>query len=233
VAQACSYYGETLPKQLTAYAASDEANSDEGKDIIERIIQRIVDVSGMARNFEILAAPVPNAAATTQNGIRYILYNTAFVSELDKLRRVSDFDNLTRTDWAKISILAHEVGHHANGHTLTAGGSRPQWELEADVFSGHIVQRLGGSLASAKAAMEQFGSATGSLTHPAKEARLAAITSGWMKACENEKDLDCHPEPDPDSDLGGPRSLGVEPGTSDHPSGNEGVAPGIIHQLDR
>jgi hypothetical protein len=210
--QACSYFGDALPKEVSTLASNDEAVG---------IIQRIVDISGLARNFEILAAPVPNAAADTQNGIRYILYNPAFISDVAKT---------TRTKWAAISILAHEAGHHLNGHTLTPGGSRPQLELQADLFSGFVVQRLGGSLANASAVMEQLGSPTGSPTHPAKAERLAAIASGWKNACE--KDPDCLPEAANDGDFedGGPiESRPLEPSDSNEPPADRSRS--IIHQL--
>ena len=175
---ACSYFGEILPNEV-------KGNTNIGTDPqAANIIQRIVDVSGLARNFEILAEPVPNAAAVTQDGVRYILYNPSFISDIGKA---------TRTKWAAISILAHEAGHHLNGHTLTSSGSRPDIELEADLFSGFIVERLGGSLADATAVMELLGNPNGSPTHPPKKDRLAAITKGWTNACE--KDPDCFREP--------------------------------------
>lgn len=96
----------------------------------------------------------------------------------------------TGTSWAAISILAHEVGHHLNGHTLEATGSRPPSELEADKFSGFVLQKLGSNLGNATAAMKAFGSEQGSTTHPAKAERLAAITAGWLQACDSDSKCD-------------------------------------------
>ena len=41
-----------------------------------------------------------------------------------------DFLNIVRSAtggnaWAPVSIMAHEIGHHLSGHTITPGGSQP------------------------------------------------------------------------------------------------------------
>jgi hypothetical protein len=91
-------------------------------------------------------------------------------------------DNSTKTDWASISILAHEIGHHLNGHTLDNLGSRPDKELEADDFSGFVMFKLGASLQDAQKAISTLVSEEGSSTHPGKFARLTAIQKGWSRA---------------------------------------------------
>src|SRR5262245_3954427 len=168
---ACSYFGEVLTGSAVAQPGSDEA---------EQMIRRIIDASGLAQNFRTLVAPVPNAAAVSVNGSRLILYNSTFIADLTAR---------TRNPWAPISIMAHEIGHHLNGHMFSATAGTPALELEADFFSGFILQRLGASLADATIAMQELGSPTASASHPAKPERLAAITSGWSKACG--KDGDC------------------------------------------
>ena len=62
------------------------------------------------------------------------------------------------------------------------GGSSPPKEIEADYFSGYVMAKLGATLNEANAAMEQIASPTASATHPAKAARLNAITNGWNYA---------------------------------------------------
>lgn len=139
----------------------------------DAVIARVVDVSGLSKNFEIRAAGVPNAVAMIQGDARYILYNQYFITQTDKS---------THTKWGAISILAHEVGHHLNGHTLKPGGSRPDLEIQADYFSGFVLQKMGASLEEARIAMETLASDQASPTHPAKNDRLAAITNGWKKS---------------------------------------------------
>jgi len=109
------------------------------------VIREITDAVGLKARFELRATrEVDNAAAVVYDGKRYLLYNPAFLNSVNRAGH---------TDWAGISILAHEMGHHLNGHTLRAGGSQPADELEADEFSGFVLRKLGASLAQAQAAM--------------------------------------------------------------------------------
>lgn len=88
---------------------------------------RVTGISG--NRFEIKAADVSNAQARIVGDKRLILYNQEFMARVKRT---------TNTDWAAVSILAHEIGHHLEGHTLGKDGSRPADELEADRFSGHV-----------------------------------------------------------------------------------------------
>jgi hypothetical protein len=141
----------------------------QGKQIAERII----DVVGLRANFDIRPANIENAAAVVYGGKRYVLYNPTFINNLIKT---------TGTEWAAISVLAHEVGHHLNGHTVTGSGSQPTAELEADEFSGYVLRKMGATLPQAQAAMQTLASARASRTHPAKYDRLTAIAQGWNHA---------------------------------------------------
>jgi hypothetical protein len=138
------------------------------------IIREITEAVGLQPRFELRATTVvPNAAAVAYNGKRFLLYNPKFLAAVNRAGH---------TDWAGISILAHEMGHHLNGHTLRSGGSQPQDELEADEFSGFVLRRLGASLAQAQAAMATVADDEGSATHPGRTPRLAAISQGWNRA---------------------------------------------------
>lgn len=131
MSHSCNYHGGTVPnQQIYGFASDREA---------EAIVKRILSYSGLEPNFEIKAANVPNAAAALDRSgqHRLILYNQDFMERIKQR---------TSTDWAAISILAHEIGHHLQGHTLRPGGSRPPSELEADKYSGFVVGMLGGTL---------------------------------------------------------------------------------------
>ncbi len=142
-------------------------------DYAVEIIGKIISVIGLKPNFEVKAANVPNAAAVVYNGKRYVLYNPTFINSLVKA---------AGNEWAAVSVLAHEIGHHLNGHTLENHGSRPDQELEADEFSGFVLRRMGASLAEAQVAMKLAANARGTETHPAKYDRMTAIASGWKNA---------------------------------------------------
>jgi hypothetical protein len=122
----CVFTGEEFNwrewnKDISQFSESAEANT---------IVKELVDAVGAAPNFVVRAGGVPNAAAVIQGTDRYIVYNPQFIQEIkDK----------TKSNWSIYSILAHELGHHFNGHTLLPGGSRPDLELQADEFSGHLM----------------------------------------------------------------------------------------------
>jgi hypothetical protein len=160
----CSYFGEEITFPATTYSTTDEARD---------IIKNILSIVGLKPNFEVYAADVPNAAAVIDKGKRFILYNPDFTTRLNKI---------THNNWASISILAHEVGHHLNGHTLLQTGSRPDLELEADEFSGFVLRKLGASLDDAQAAMKTASGLKASHTHPGRADRLKAIEEGWITA---------------------------------------------------
>jgi tetratricopeptide (TPR) repeat protein len=129
---------------------------------------------------------IENCIATSYKGIRYILYDKYFMEEIAN----------NTSSWSKISILAHEVGHHVNGHSIDllsiASGQidapslkeSRQMEIEADEYSGFVMQKLGASLSQAQAAMNKYAS-TGDdsySSHPSKYKRLSAIERGYNKA---------------------------------------------------
>ncbi len=162
--QMCSYYGETVTGNIHAFKPDASAQA---------VIKNIMSVIGLKANFELRAANVPNAAAVILKDRRYILYNPEFMKNIN---------SVSGSNWAAVSILAHEIGHHLNGHTLDNVGSRPQTELDADEFSGFVLRRLGASLPDAQAVMETIASLKGSHSHPPKQDRLIAIAAGWNRA---------------------------------------------------
>jgi hypothetical protein len=164
--QSCSFSGETINGDLYEFKSSNEANL---------VVRRIMEAVGLKPRFELKAANINNAAAVIHNNKRYILYSQNFISKIE---------GATRTDWAAISILAHEIGHHLNGHTLEQGGSRHSSELEADEFSGFVLRKMGAGLPEAQAAMRVLADEEESYTHPGKSARLEAIAVGWKQADE-------------------------------------------------
>ncbi|MBK8068385.1 MAG: hypothetical protein IPK27_12370 [Rhodanobacteraceae bacterium] len=93
-------------------------------------------------------------------------------------------------DWAPISIMAHEIGHHLSGHTIMPGGSQPPTELEADKFSGFVLYKMGAMLADAQKAMNTLVPEQDGKTHPGRSKRVQAIQEGWTQAC-SQQSTDC------------------------------------------
>lgn len=160
----CCYGGEKITEKLYSFKSDKEA---------EDAVARIVKYTGLQSNFTVQAGNVPNAMATMNGSQRLIVYSQTFME---------DVRQKTGTDWGAISILAHEIGHHLQGHVLTPGGSRPELELEADKYSGFVLFNMGAKLNDAQVAMNTIGSDQGSATHPGRSARIAAIANGWKEA---------------------------------------------------
>ncbi len=191
----CSFAGE--PAASGAIYGFD--SSREAQEVVENVLRQV----GLSSNFTIKAANVSNAQAYVSKGDRYILYSEQFMADI--YHRTGDF-------WSQIAILAHEIGHHLNGHTLQTDGSRPVLELEADKFSGFVLYKLGANLRQAQAAVTTLADEQGSATHPPKAARLEAIAVGFREA----RELDDQPETDSMEESAPPpeREAGAEAGSS-------------------
>src|SRR5690606_29144984 len=138
VLASCCLFGHAVSAQtnirMCAYQAYQTVEGDAGNNDISSIcdpyqgtpthasyeeavaqIDAILDKVGLLRNFEVEECQgINNAIAVTvplENGDldRFILYDNLFFSNVS---------GSTGTDWGLASILAHEVGHHLNGHTL-------------------------------------------------------------------------------------------------------------------
>jgi tetratricopeptide (TPR) repeat protein len=165
------------------FESLDEANST---------LEQILDAAGLSKNFSLFPCDgVPNAAAFTFNGDRYIFYNKDFMYNVSN--KTNDLSNLF--------ILAHEVGHHVNFHTkdllLLSSGEiaipkleeKRKQELEADEFAGFVMARLGYSLLETKEALknikndwrtEKYNDDQYS-THPTILKRLGAVNTGYFR----------------------------------------------------
>ncbi len=143
----------------------------------QRIIKLITDANFLEPNFAIKSGDVDNALATFDGGERYILYNTAYIERI----KASE-----GSDWAAFFVFAHEIGHHLNNHRfdLTDNQKQKEQELQADVFAGGMLYRLGGSLEAAQGGVLSACREQETSTHPPRRARLEAVASGWKRAKE-------------------------------------------------
>jgi hypothetical protein len=140
----------------------------------KQILQRMLDTVKWKENFSMREQNgIRNAYATIINKTRWIIYDNAFLE---------DIDAYAATKWASISVLAHEMGHHYFNHVVSSTGSTPPKEIEADALSGYVMQKLGATLNESIAAISTIASDKASSTHPAKKDRVAAITRGWNQA---------------------------------------------------
>ena len=139
----------------------------------EQMLNQIMEVVGLEPNFELKEARVDNIEASIQHRKRYILYNPSFINWINEV---------TKDRWAAMALLAHEVGHHLNGHTIRRTGSTPILELEADEFAGFVLYKLGATLSQSQEVMKFIAKPKESATHPGRMSRMQAIENGWNKA---------------------------------------------------
>ena len=152
----------------------------------ESALEKILNTIGASKNFVLTPCDkINNAIATAYKGTRYILYDKAFM----------DLISENTNDWSNLFILAHEVGHHINGHLLdillymgndidspTLEKKRKQ-ELEADEFAAFVLAKLGANLSDLKSVIEIVSDEQNDIysTHPNTEKRIASVEKGFKK----------------------------------------------------
>lgn len=167
VRNGCNYYGKETETDYYQFEPNSEAR---------QIVNELLQGSGLSgSSFRLKESNCANALATTVDGVRYILYNPDFLRK---------FKQDVNTKWAAYGVLAHEIGHHLNGHILseTSPSVRKTYELEADKFAGNLLFHLHATVDEAQAGIKTIPLEGESNTHPAKSARLVATTNGWTAA---------------------------------------------------
>lgn len=161
---------------------ADPYRADGGRRAVEPpsdyaafVLGEIARSTGLDFAPAIYRAPVDSARAVMLDGREAILYNPSF---LDDVNREAG------TDWAAVSVIAHELGHHFYGHVHggiegVAPDTLRAHELEADYFSGFVLARMGATLADAEAAQQALYDDSPSETHPDSRDRLRFILTGW------------------------------------------------------
>jgi len=135
------------------------------------LIENILAHSGRQMNFLIRQEKgINNAYATTIFGQRFIVYDPKFLQSLAEA---------VNTDWARLGVLAHEIGHHQLSHTLDGKGSTPAKELRADRFAAEIMTLMGASKKQAQAYLALMPR-NKSATHPGRAERLIAVSQQWQ-----------------------------------------------------
>ena len=164
----CAFDGK-LPDSGVIYARPPAATE------IETMVKNILDYAGLAPNFRVVEVDVNNAFATIEDGQRILGFGDRY------LRSIS---TKAGTDWARLGVMAHEVGHHVQGHTtVSAKGSADSHrrELEADEYAGFICGLMGSSKEDSYAHTALF-SERDSDSHPARSRRIEATSRGWLRA---------------------------------------------------
>ncbi|MEJ0038756.1 MAG: hypothetical protein WDO68_22215 [Gammaproteobacteria bacterium] len=167
--------GETPPFELIcafegATTTDPAPNLSAPSPTARAAVEWIASVAGLSPNFEVFAGDhVPTVAfAAIQSGKRIIVYDAGGFRWTSYAVR-----------WRDVVVMAHEIGHHLAGHTVTPAESPHARELEADRFAGYAVSLLGGGLEQALSVLPLFPQED-SETHPGREKRREALTRGWQ-----------------------------------------------------
>ena len=161
----CAVEGDAAPKDRFVLEPDIEAQKT-----IDDICRKI-GVS--SKNIILEASNVPNAEALIKDGKRYIHYNPLYINKIQKE---------SKTYWSMIFVLAHEIGHHINFHTLDSVDmeKRQLEELDADKTAGCALAHLG----APREELEKITNAlneTGDKSHPPRSARLLFVMRGWKE----------------------------------------------------
>lgn len=151
---------------------------------VQTMVTEILNLQGISRELDVRAATGVHFAIATLNSSKdpVIMYNP---------EQMTDALEGEERNWIALAILAHEVGHHINGHMVdivdgqgnTLGQARRHsFERQADETSGFVLYRMGASVEEAQQAVVDFVADDASSTHPGKQSRLSAIANGWFRA---------------------------------------------------
>ncbi len=164
-------YSQNTPTDSIIVAQDNFAFTAD--QVAKKAVAKIMQYTGLTPYFQIVEnTGISSAIAYIKGNKPYIAYNPEFILKLK---------DLTHTNWAAVSVLAHEIGHHLNGHTLHKKISLTD-ELEADRFSGYILYLMGATLPQTKAALTAVAHEVDTIKHPKPELRLQAIANGWFEA---------------------------------------------------
>ena len=165
-------------------------NSFTSDKAADQALDKILNVIGASKNFTLIPCDdINNALAVTVKGDRFILFDGEFMRDI----------NEATNNWSSLFILAHEVGHHINGHTrdfllATVLDNQPLderriEELEADEFASFIVSKLGASYYQIGETINLISSNENDLhsTHPNYDKRIAAVKRGFNRASSDSE----------------------------------------------
>jgi hypothetical protein len=113
------------------------------------------------------------------------------------LNFLDDVNKRVGTQWAAISILAHEVGHHIE--SFGRHESSLDDELDADYWSGYILMKLGASRDASIKCIMRYGTEHDTNSHPNRYTRASTIGEGWDDAYNGTIDYSKCENCEPDS----------------------------------
>jgi hypothetical protein len=129
-----------------------------------------------------------------------VILNAVGLSKNFIIAECNGIENVVASAYrGKRFILAHEVGHHINGHSLdillysnididppTLSKKREQ-ELEADEFAAFILAKLGAKLIQLEEIINNISDNSNDFSsHPPRNKRLIAVNNGFHKSINKQ-----------------------------------------------
>jgi len=165
--------------------------------IIENMIDRILTIGNISQKYNVCRMPrSSNAIAAIYDNKRLIAYDPVFLNNLAH--------QSGELHWGKVTVLAHEIGHHIHRHTdklpalkklpkMKQLALRRQYELQADQFAGKALANMGASLENAQALIKvmKVHQNVDFSTHPDANKRVSAVTRGWEIGCK-QAGIECN-----------------------------------------
>ncbi len=171
-------------QELDLYLCVNDYTSIESSASLTLGLSEIVSEIGLSQsNFTMKTCnSIQNAVAVIIDGERELLIDENYLSKLNNSTNSSFY----------LFILAHEIGHHLNGHTLKSSDnstSRKQ-ELEADYFVGFVLKKLNSKIQDITNALNKIphpNQNTG--THPILKDRIFSAKNGFNDAELKEQEI--------------------------------------------
>ena len=138
------------------------------------MVEDILETFGLPKDVLVVEAHMNNAIALILRNVRVIAYDPSLI--------YSAGPELGGLGYR--FVLAHELGHHVCGHTISKFRDDPwKFELEADRMAGYIVTHLDEYIKTENhnrilSAVKTMLPKEGSETHPPLAERLSAIQEG-------------------------------------------------------
>ena len=141
---------------------------------VDQLITEITEAGGVKRKFALKECSNINNAVAKNLTIegeekRFIIYDGDWMNQMT---------NKTGNNWAGTLVLAHEIGHHMNGHSMNNGVSTPEIELEADYYAGRALANMGAQEADILAVTKTLP-ANASFSHPGRSEREGELLAGF------------------------------------------------------
>jgi len=160
------------PGPMATSAARLSSGLSNANAALGSAVQDVLRAVGATQSISIRLGeePLSIAVARFTNDQHSLTFD---MSEFSDLRD----DKSSVSYWTVRAIIAHEMGHVLQGHTVDQM-LKAEEELFADRFAGFVLYRLGATLAMATVAVERHAAETATRSHPAKASRAKEFEDG-------------------------------------------------------